>query len=299
MKISIGPNLFFWEKQRTYDFYDKLLTTEADVIYLGETVCAKRRELKTDDWLDLAVSLKQNSNKEIVVSTLSIIESQAELGQVKRICANNEIWVEANDIAAVDECINLNIPFVTGPAVNIYNDKTLSFLYKKGLRRWVAPVEISGEKLADIIHAFNKANPNNLLETELFSWGMMPLAFSARCYSSRVKKLSKDRCNFNCIEDPDGIPVNSQENDTIFNINGIQTQSGKILNLLPYLKEIEAAGVDIMRISPQTFQLFENVKKLKDKIKAPDKEVIFDTENSVDGYWFNKAGFEKIKESAF
>lgn len=292
MKISIGPNLFFWNKQQTYDFYSKVSETVADIIYVGETVCAKRRELSTDNWIELAKDLKRLTDKEIVLSTLSIIESQSELGQLKKVCANHEILVEANDMAAVDTCIQLNVPFVTGPAINIYNHKTLGFLYKNGLKRWVAPVELSKDSLRQIISNFSQEHPNHSLETEVFSWGFMPLAFSARCYSSRVKKLSKDNCHFNCIEDTDGIPVSSQENQTIFNLNGIQTQSGKPVNLLPLHQEIKQTGVQVMRISPQSKGFFTAISDLKSSLNH--EQIDFNTDGQVNGYWLGKAGFEAI-----
>ena len=52
MKLSLGPLLYYWPKQTVEDFYQQALTSKADVIYLGETVCSKRRELKPRDWIN-------------------------------------------------------------------------------------------------------------------------------------------------------------------------------------------------------------------------------------------------------
>lgn len=45
MKLSLGPLLFYWDKRQIFDFYAEMASQPLDVIYLGETVCAKRRAL--------------------------------------------------------------------------------------------------------------------------------------------------------------------------------------------------------------------------------------------------------------
>ena len=45
------------------------------------------------------------------------------------------------------------------------------------------------------------------LATEVFAFGKVPLAMSARCYHARAHKLTKDNCRFVCEKDPDGMPV--------------------------------------------------------------------------------------------
>ena len=54
MKLSLGPILYYWPKTQVYDFYEKVLDWDVDIVYLGETACAKRRELSTKDWIALA-----------------------------------------------------------------------------------------------------------------------------------------------------------------------------------------------------------------------------------------------------
>ena len=57
MKYSLGPVLYYWPKETLEDFYQQAANSSADVIYLGEAVCSKRRATKVGDWLDMAKSL--------------------------------------------------------------------------------------------------------------------------------------------------------------------------------------------------------------------------------------------------
>ncbi len=41
--------------------------------------------------------------------------------------------------------------------------------------------------------------------TEVFAFGRMPLAFSARCFTARHHRLKKDECDFRCRDDADGM----------------------------------------------------------------------------------------------
>lgn len=43
MKYSLGPVLYYWPKETLEDFYQQAAKSSADVIYLGEAVCSKRR----------------------------------------------------------------------------------------------------------------------------------------------------------------------------------------------------------------------------------------------------------------
>ena len=53
MKLSLGPLQYFWPRERTLAFYREAAGWPLDVIYLGENVCSKRRELATRDWIAL------------------------------------------------------------------------------------------------------------------------------------------------------------------------------------------------------------------------------------------------------
>ncbi|MDP3311237.1 MAG: U32 family peptidase, partial [Polaromonas sp.] len=74
MKISLGPLQYYWRRETVFNFYDEIAATPVDVIYLGETVCSRRHELRLADWLDIAARLRA-SGKDVVLSTQVLLES--------------------------------------------------------------------------------------------------------------------------------------------------------------------------------------------------------------------------------
>ncbi len=254
MKLSLGPIQYFWERQRVLDFYQQAADSAADIIYLGEVICSKRRLVKLDDWLAIGKELRQ-SGKEVVLSSLTLLEAASEMSSLKKICANNEFMVEANDISAVHLLSSAGKDFVTGPSFNIYNARSLQLLAAKGLKRWVLPVELGLDTLKDL----QELRPQGV-ETEVFAFGRLPLAYSARCYTARSHNLPKDDCQFKCIDYPDGRLLETQEQQEFLVLNGIQTQSALTHEVLQQVPELITLGVDILRISPQfndTIQVLE------------------------------------------
>ena len=51
--LTVGPVLYWWPRQRLLDFYAAIADSAADCVVLGETVCSRRHEMKTADWLAL------------------------------------------------------------------------------------------------------------------------------------------------------------------------------------------------------------------------------------------------------
>ena len=245
MKLSIGPIQYFWERERVLDFYQLAADSAAEIVYLGEVICSKRRLVKLEDWLAIGKELEQ-SGKEVILSSLTLLEAASEMSSLKKLCRNESFMVEANDISAVQLLSTAGKDFVTGPSFNIYNGRSLQLLARKGLKRWVLPVELGLETLKDL----QALRPEGV-ETEVFALGRLPLAYSARCYTARSHNLSKDDCQFKCIDYPDGRMLETQEDQKFLVLNGIQTQSALTHQVLDQLPALEALGVDVLRISPQ------------------------------------------------
>jgi collagenase-like PrtC family protease len=299
LRISLGPVLYYWPKAQLLDFYERIAQSPVDIVYLGETVCSKRRALSHEEWLSLAETLKA-AGKEVVLSTLTLIEAESELKSLRRLCENGDFMVEANDMAAVEKLSQNSIPFVTGPAINIYNARTLQFLAGQSLKRWVFPIELSQQELGQML-----AEKPEGVETEIFSWGRMPLAYSARCFTARAHNLPKDDCQYRCLDDPNGLLMNTREDDAFLCLNGIQTQSALTCNLMVEIPTMAEMGVDIMRVSPQS-NFTENIIMAFDAIRnntatATDfasQLKLWALTDSCNGYWHGQAGMEQANQTS-
>jgi collagenase-like PrtC family protease len=288
-RLSLGPIQYYWSTDKIHEFYSSIESTPVDIVYLGETVCSKRRSLRFKEWVEIGKQL-QSAGKEVVLSTLALLEANSELGHVRKLCSNGEFAIEANDMSAV-QMLAGKVDFVGGASLNIYNPRSLRILVGMGLTRWVMPVELSKSAVA----GFQKQMPARV-ESEAFAWGRLPLAYSARCYTARAHDVPKDACEYRCIDYPDGLVLSTREDEDFLVINGIQTQSAKVHNLVHELSD-PVPGVDIFRISPQSkdtaevITVFDQVRSgALDADEASDKLEPLASVGLCNGYWHDQAG---------
>ncbi|HDL8241143.1 TPA: U32 family peptidase [Yersinia enterocolitica] len=291
MKYALGAVLYYWPKTDIETFYQAAASSSADIIYLGENVCTKRREMKVGDWLALAKDVAA-SGKQVVISTLALLQAPSELNELKRYVENGDFLLEANDLGAVNMAAERGLPFVAGHALNCYNAYTLRILHRQGMMRWCMPVELSRDWLANVLQQCEELGFRNQFEVEVLSYGHLPLAYSARCFTARSENRAKDECETCCIKYPQGRPVLSQEDQQVFILNGIQTQSGYCYNLGNDLISMQGL-VDIVRLSPQGMETLGVIDQFRANELGLNPLTLADKAD-CNGYWRRLAGLELV-----
>jgi collagenase-like PrtC family protease len=228
-----------------------------------------------------------------VLSSQALIESEAELRTLRRLSEHGEFMIEANEAAGVR--IAAGRPFVIGPHLNAYSAPALDEFAAVGAVRWVPPMEVP----VAAIPLINPATRTPAIETEVFAFGRIGLAFSARCFTARHYSLNRDECDFRCIEHPDGLLVKTQEGDPFLALNGLQTQSARVHCLLADRAALAQAGVRRIRLSPIA-QHFERVIDAFDRVFNQGADAMAAMKDLVpmlpgqpaDGYAHRRAGYE-------
>ncbi|HNA81623.1 MAG TPA: U32 family peptidase [Thiobacillaceae bacterium] len=293
MKLALGPLLYYWSREDTLAFYEAATAWPVDIVYLGETVCSRRHLLRLPDWIELAEKLTA-AGKQAVLSSQTLIESESDLKALRKVVADERFLVEANEWGAVRLLAEARHPFVAGPTLNAYNPDTLALLAESGAVRWVPPVEMPRDMLA-AMHASSSFPAG--METELFAYGRLPLAFSARCFTARHYNLQKDDCQFRCLDHPDGLVLASREGEDFLCMNGIQTQSAKVMSLAHRLEELRTGNVSVLRLSSQSRHMDKVVALFRALLDgnlaaadAPAKLAPLMPHQPCDGYWLGEAG---------
>lgn len=295
MKIALGPLLYYWPRQSVLTFYAELADSPVDTVYLGETVCSRRHELRLADWLEVAAMLAA-AGKEVVLASQSLIESESDLKTLRRIVEQNDFRVEANDMAAVRLLAEAGRrDWIAGPTLNVFNPQTLGLLAESGASRWVAPPEMSGQVLGELVAGLPDAP-----ETEVFAYGRLPLAHSARCFTARHYNLQKDTCEFRCLGIEDGLTLRTREGEAFLTLNGVQTQSARVYNLLGDLPAL-ARLAQVVRVSPQGRNTREVVELFHAAIhdglppeQALERSAAWMVEAPCNGFWHGRPGVEQL-----
>lgn len=289
LRLALGPLRYFWPRADVLDFYAAVADAPVDIVYLGEAVCARRRELRLDDWLALAEKLAA-AGKEAVLTTLPLIEAEADLRVLRAMAAQRSFRVEANDWSAVRVLAAAGHDnFVAGPTLNLFNARSLAVVRDAGATRWVAPYEMGAEALERVV----REGPSDI-ESEVFAHGRLPLAWSARCFTARHFDLQKDQCEFRCLNRDDGLPLATQDGTPFLVLNGIETQSARVHTLAPLLADVARRGARVLRVSPEgrtTLAVLATWRALLDGSLAPERAIdALGSGAACNGFWHACAG---------
>lgn len=288
-KLTLGPVLFHWQPESWRDFYFRI-ADEADVdsVYVGEVVCSKRTPFY-DKLIPEVMERLTAAGKEVVLSSQALIMSAREQEMARELAAIEDVLIEANDMTLA--AMLAGREFAVGPYVNAYNEGTIGVLEGMGAVRICLPVELPEERLAELA-ARAKA------ELEVLAFGRLPLAISARCYAARAHNLAKDGCLYVCGDHPDGIAVETLDDMPFLAVNGTQTLSYRMIDLLAELPRLRQIGINRFRLSPhkvnmvavaQTFRATLNGTVDTGEAAAKLEEICPDAE-FANGYFHGQPG---------
>lgn len=241
--ISLGPVYYLWDGPKWRDFYFRI-ADEAPVehVTLGETVCSKRQHFSEPHVAEVIERLEA-AGKRVTLSTLAMVTLERESRHVRDLIVDSIHPVEANDLSALG--LLKGRAHSIGPLVNVYNAATARMLAARGADNICLPPELPAGSIRQMLAAM----PD--FSFELFAFGRMPLAISARCAHARSKGLTKDNCQFICGEEPDGLPLRTLDKQSFLVLNGVQTMSNSCAVLIDDLGPLGEAGLSRVRLSPQ------------------------------------------------
>ena len=198
-------------------------------------------------------------------------------------------------LGAVRLLSEAGVPFVAGSTLNVYNHETLDVLAGLGAQRWLPPVGMSRATLTSLLERAPAG-----IETEVFAYGRLPLAYSARCFTARHYNLPKDNCQFRCLDYPDGLALATREGEPFLTLNGIQTQSAGVYNLIGELPTLRELNITSLRLSPQSRHMGRVVDAfhaaMTGEANAANALARIMPGPAVDGYWHSRAGLENSME---
>ncbi len=252
MQLTLGPVLYHWDPAAWRDFHYRIAEeAPVDRVVVGEVVCSKRMPFFAEH-LPAVVERLQDCGKQVLLASLALVTLERERRAIAELASSSSseaaaaaALVEANDVSALAHLAGK--PHAVGPFVNVYNEATAAWLAGRGARRICLPPELPAASVAAIAAGAAAAGT----AVEVFAFGRVPLAISARCYHARVHRLSKDNCRFVCDRDPDGMAVDTLDGEHFLAVNGLQTLSYTCANLIEDAAALAAMGVSALRVSPQ------------------------------------------------
>lgn len=247
MRLTVGPLQFNWHADAWSDFYARIADeAPVDRVIIGETVCSKRLPFYADR-LPAAVERLERAGKQVVLASLALITLPRERRAAAALAEAGEAEVEISDLTMM-RWIRNGQPFSVGPLINVYNESTLRFLAGRGARAICLPPELPFASVESLARAARDAG----ITLEVWAFGRVPLAISARCYHARIHGLAKDSCLFVCDRDPDGLVVDTLDSQPFLAVNGVQTLSHNCAALAGDIPALAEAGVASLRLSPQS-----------------------------------------------
>jgi len=296
MQLTLGPVLFNWKPEEWRDFYFRIADeAPVDTVVVGEVVCSKRSPF-LEPHLPAVIERLAAAGKTVLMGSLVLMSLPRERKAMAELAADDGFMMEVNDLT----CLGMlgGKPHAIGPFVNIYNEATAGYFASRGATRICLPPELPLSAIRSIARSLPAVT------FEVFGFGRVPLAISARCYHARLNKLSKDNCKFVCEQDPDGLAVTTLDDEPFLAMNGVQTLSYTCASLLGDIDKLRDAGAGSLRLSPQQCDMVAVAALFRDvvdgKVAAAEGEQrlekIYPLRMS-NGFLFSKPGAAYVTDS--
>lgn len=256
MQLTLGPVLFNWDPKAWRDFYFRIADeAPVDNVVVGEVVCSKRAPFFAEH-MPAVIERLAACGKLVVLGTLVLVSLPRERRQMAELAQADGFLTEINDLSCLAPYDGR--PHAIGPFINVYNEATAGFLAGRGANRICLPPELPLGSIRTIAQSVRETT------IEVFAFGKVPLAISARCYHARIHKLTRDSCRFVCEHDPDGLSVKTLDGAGFLSVNGVQTLSDTCSNLLGDVDMLRFAGVRALRLSPQACDMVTVAKLFRE-----------------------------------
>ena len=250
VELTLGPLLLHWPAEAWRDFHFRVADeAPVDTVTLGEVVCPKRWPFNRP-YLEAVIERLERAGKRVVLATPALVGDDGDAALVREL-ADHGLPVEVNDMAALGLMQRHGRRAeVAGPGVNSYNEATLRHLAQQGIARVVPPPELPPASVR-YLAGLRDLGGGEIPALELQAFGRWPLAISARCYHARAYGRDKTTCQYACAQDPDGLPVDTLDDQPFLAVNGVQTLSHAYACLAGEIADLRAAGVHAFRLLPQ------------------------------------------------
>lgn len=282
-----------------------------DAVYLGAdslNMRAKAKNFSLDELEEVAQFChSRNVDLHLTVNSIVYENELNQLDEILRKAKQAEIdLVICWDMAVVQRCAELKIPFCISTQASISNSAAANFYKKLGAERIVLARECTIEMIEEI-------KRNSDIEIEAFIHGAMCLAVSGRCLMSHysfAKSANRGECIQPCRRE---FEIKDKEGESEFIVGEDYVLSPKDLSTIEFIDKLIELEIDSFKIegrkrSPEYVSKVVSVyrkaidlyfkNKLTDEIKQQLKAELEKVYNRgfSNGFYFGVPGSENYAE---
>lgn len=268
MPVSLAPVRFSWSAKQLQRFYDQAKDWPVDIVYLGETLCAKRRVLNWDDWFAIGRDLVA-AGKEVVLSSNSLQDSSMSISEMQHLCNDNDFVLEVADTGYLQLLQMRHKPHIVGHTINVGTQAKLERFAEQGMLRWVMPREDSTAGLIQNLRLSKAYERPKQYQIEATVYGLFPLNASIIC-SRDLSFVPKRDCHVDC--DVGALT-------RIYRDQSIVDEAS--FDLRKDMLRIAAWGADVFRVvttREDMGEILASVKRASEQIAGEDLEAVMEQE---------------------